>query len=96
MVQVGGHDLLLGGGARAVGGGNGGGAGLRVPGDVPVLAGAGHGDCVDGGRVAVTVTIILQLKGIKINYTIANSPTLYLPPLPLAQTNIEPFPSLPR
>ena len=60
MVQVGGHDLLLGGGARAVGGGDGGGAGLRVPGDVPVLACAGHRDRVDGGRIAVTVTIILQ------------------------------------
>ena len=60
MVEVRGHDLLLGGGSRTVGRGDGSGAGLRVPGDVPVLTGAGHGDCVDRSRVAVTVTIVLD------------------------------------
>lgn len=61
VVEVRRHDLLLRGGARAVRGGDGGGAGLRVPGDVAILTRAGHGDGVDGGRVSVTVAVILQI-----------------------------------
>ena len=59
VVKVRGHDLLLRGGARAVGGGDGGGAGLRVPGNVAILTRARHGDGVDGGRIPVTVAVIL-------------------------------------
>ena len=56
VMQVRGHDLFLLGGAGAVGSGNGGGAWFRVPGDVAILTGAGHGDGVDAGGVAITVT----------------------------------------
>ena len=58
VVQVSRHDLPVAGRPRAVGGGDGGGAGLAVPGNLPPLRGAGHRDRVDGGRVAVTVTVV--------------------------------------
>ena len=58
MVEVRGHDLLLGGGSRTVGRGDGSGAGLRVPGDVPVLTGAADAHSEDAGGVAVTVAVV--------------------------------------
>ena len=50
------HYLPLSPRAAAVGGGQRGGAGLRVPGDVAVLGGAGDGQGVDAVCVAITVT----------------------------------------
>merc|ERR550539_1752925 len=58
-MEVRGGDLSVFGAAGAVGGGDGGGAGLAVPGYLPPLRGAGHRDGVDGGGVAVTVTVVL-------------------------------------
>ena len=47
--------------AGAVGGGEGGAALLAVPGDVPVLGGAGDADGEDARGVAVTVAVVLEL-----------------------------------
>ena len=58
VVEVRGGDLPVAGAPGAVGGGDGGGAGLAVPGYLPPLRGAGHRDGVDGGGVAVTVTVV--------------------------------------
>ena len=45
--------------AGAVGGGHGGAAGLAVPGDQPVLCGAGDGQSPDGVGVSVTVAVVV-------------------------------------
>ena len=58
VVQVRRHNLPVAGRPGAVGGGDGRRAWLAVPGNLPPLRGAGHRDGVDGGGVAVTVTVV--------------------------------------
>ena len=59
VVQIRRHDFSLSRRARTVGAGHGGGAGLRVPGDEPVLRGGTDGQRPDGVGVSVAVAVVV-------------------------------------